>query len=89
MNDLLTSIEEGDQERAGIIADSGIEVTEDALQTSKAIRLVDLFFPKEGKELGHFIDAIERGKGKEYAESLRIYCRKEWSKRVTQNNGVK
>ena len=81
MNDLFTSHEEAREERAGIMADSGIEATADDLHKSSAARLVGVFFP-EGKELGCFIDALEARSGKEYAEPIREYCREAWRREI-------
>lgn len=82
MLDLITSLHEASEERLGIAGDT--EDVRAQIRAEKAKRIVNYYYPNEGKELGCFLDAIEQSKGKQYADQLRADCREEWKKRITK-----
>ncbi len=91
-SDLLLSMEEAHQERAGIMQDSGIQDPE-ALRTDlhrhEVASVIRRFYPKTNTVLAHkkageaveaYLLLVEKKRGKEAADKLRTDCRVAWKK---------
>ena len=81
MNDLFQTLDEHAEERAAIMADSGIndpEALRADLHRCEVATVIRWFFPDGGKAKEYF-DLVEKKRGKEAADALRADCRIAWA----------
>lgn len=84
MNDLFTSHEEAREERAGIMADSGIANPEQAaavdLHPYEVLDVIRRFFP-DGDPQPYF-GLVKEKRGNDSAERLIADCREAWRREI-------
>lgn len=84
MNDLFTSHEEAREERAGIMADSGIANPEQAaavdLHPYEVRDVIRRFFP-DGDPTPYF-GMVKENRGEKAAERLIVDCREAWRREI-------
>lgn len=90
MNDLFETIEEAREERAAIMADSGIANPDQAaavdLHPYEVRDVVRRFFPDGDAAAGYFV-MVEKKRGKAQADKLRDDCRALWKQRQIEMAG--
>lgn len=83
---LLVSMVEANEERAGIMQDSGIQ-DPDALRADlhrhEVASVIRRYYPR-GEEAAEYLRLVEKKRGKEAADKLRADCRIAWKKRAKE-----
>ena len=80
MNDLFSSIEESKEERAAIMADSGLDATADDLHRCEVSSIIRRYFP-QGNPTPYF-DLVKEKRGNDAAERLINDCREAWRREI-------
>ena len=81
MNDLFQTLDEHAEERAAIMADSGIndpEALRADLHRCEVATVIRWFFP-DGAKAKEYFDLVESKRGKLAADLLRADCRIAWA----------
>lgn len=90
MNDLFETIEEAREERAAIMAESGVANPEQAaavdLHLYEVRDVVRRFFP-DGDAAAEYLGLVEKKRGKAQADKLRDDCRALWKQRQIEMAG--
>lgn len=79
MTDLFANIEEAQDERTAIMADSLLEATQADMHRCEVLTIVNRYFPKGDPK--PFFEDVQKHRGKVAADQLRDDCRAEWIKR--------
>jgi len=88
MNDLFTSHEEAREERAAIMADSGLTATADDLHRCEVSSVIRRCFP-DGNKAAEYFALVEKKRGKEPADRLRDDCRVEWKREIETRKAIR
>lgn len=81
MNDLLTSAAESAEERIAIMESDGIEVDHETERHRCEVQwIIRAYYPKT-EPVTEYLNAVEKKRGKEAADKLRVDCREAWKKR--------
>lgn len=79
MTDLFDNIQEAQEERKAIMADSLLEATQADLHRCEVLCIVNRYFPN-GDPKPFFAD-VQKHRGQVATDKLRDDCRSEWKKR--------